>query len=201
MKLFRIIPLLLTSFMVFGCNKNNEPAPEEKKDEKVYLTISQTSIYLSEDTTYQLEITVDDSLKNNLVFWDIRDEDIASVDEDGLVTAKKIGSTICTVQVGTYTAKCAVNVTDFEPSATLSIDLNKTTFNLNVGDTYELDFDVKLGEEIVTDYTLSSEISDSEVISMSGKEITALAAGNTDVLLTITYQEKTAIELIFVSVY
>ena len=153
MKLFRIIPLLLTSFMVFGCNKNNESAPEEKKDEKVYLTISQTSIYLSEDTTYQLEITVDDSLKNNLVFWDIRDEDIASVDEDGLVTAKKIGSTICTVQVGTYTAKCAVNVTDFEPSATLSIDLNKTTFNLNVGDTYELDFDVKLGEEIVTDYT------------------------------------------------
>ena len=148
-----------------------------------------------------METSFPDSLKNNLVFWDIRDEDIASVDEDGLVTAKKIGSTICTVQVGTYTAKCAVNVTDFEPSATLSIDLNKTTFNLNVGDTYELDFDVKLGEEIVTDYTLSSEISDSEVISMSGKEITASATGNTDVLLTITYQEKTAIELIFVSVY
>lgn len=199
MKLFKLFPLLFTSLLILGCNKNTS-TPEEKKEEKTYLTISHTSIYLSEDTSFQLEITVDDSLKQNLVFWDIRDEDIATV-EDGLVTAKKVGSTICTVQVGVYTAKCAVNVTNYEPTATLSIELNKTTFNLNVGDKYELDLNVKLGEELIESYQLTNDIGDSEIVSMINKEITALSTGNTDILLTITYEEYVAKEIIYVNVY
>lgn len=202
MKLLKLIPLLLTPFILLGCNKNNNEGgnEEQKQDEKVYLTISHTSIYLSEDKTFQLEITIDDSLKNNLVFWDIRDEDIASV-EDGLVTAKKVGSTICTVQVGMYTAKCAVNVTDYEPNATLSVKLSKTTFNLNVNDKYDLDLEVKLGQDMVADYTLANEIGDASIVSMSGSEITALSTGNTDILLTISYQTYSAMELIYVNVY
>lgn len=200
MKLFKFVTLLFAPLLLLGCKDKSSNQEETKKDEKVYLTLSHTSIYLSEDTSFQLEVTIDDSLKQNLVFWDIRDEDIASV-EDGLVTAKKVGSTICTVQVGVYTAKCAVNVTDYEPEAALSINLEKTTFNLSLDETYELDLEVKLGNDLVSDYVLTNEVGNANIVSMTNNIITPLNTGNTDILLTVTYQEYVAKEVIYITVY
>ena len=193
MKLFKFLPILIIPLSLVSCNKSG-------KEEKTYVSLSDTAITLSEDQTYQLTVNIDDSLKNYLVFWNIRDENIASV-VDGLVTAKKVGSTICTVQVGEYTADCAVTVTSFAPVDALDITLPKNEYSLNVYDEFELPLTVTLGVKIITDYQLSVDISDKSIVSYANKVVTALDSGTCTLLLTATYQEYTANELITVTVY
>lgn len=192
MKFYKVLPILIIPLTIAGCSN--------KKEEKTYLSLSETSITLSEDQTFQLTANIDDSLKNYLVFWSIRDEDIATV-VDGLITAKQVGSTICSVQVGKYTADCAVNVTSFAPTEVLDITLPKNEIALNVNDTYELPLTVTFGNQIITEYQLSADINDTSIASFNDKTITALKSGTCAILLTATYQEYTANELITVSVY
>ena len=200
----KLFLLAFIPFFLMGCNKNNNQSssPQSSSEEETHslIKLSETSIYIPEDRTYQLGLEIDESLKDYLVFWNIRDEDIATV-EDGLITAKKVGNTICTVQVGTYTARCAVNVTNYEPEETLNITFDKKEYNLNVGDTFDIQPVVNYGYEIITEYGLTSDILDSSVVSMNDHTITALSAGNTDILLTFTYNLVSVNELIYVNVY
>ena len=122
----KLFLLAFIPFFLMGCNKNNNQSssPQSSSEEEIrsLIKLSETSIYIPEDRTYQLGLEIDESLKDYLVFWNIRDEDIATV-EDGLITAKKVGNTICTVQVGTYTARCAVNVTNYEPEENMGLSV------------------------------------------------------------------------------
>ncbi len=200
----KLFLLAFIPFFLMGCNKNNNQSssPQSSSEEEIHslIKLSETSIYIPEDRTYQLGLEIDESLKDYLVFWNIRDEDIATV-EDGLITAKKVGNTICTVQVGTYTARCAVNVTNYEPEETLNITFDKKVYNLNVGDTFDIQPVVNYGYEIITEYGLTSDILDSSVVSMNDHTITALSTGTTDILLTFTYNLVSVNELIYVNVY
>lgn len=191
-----LLPLLFIPLILSGCK--NKPSSSEQ--EQNMISLSETSITLSEDKTHQLVVNVDDSLKNYLMFWSMRDESIATV-VDGLVTAKKVGLTICTVQVGKYSANCAVNVTNFEPEATLNIVVNNDEINLNVGDVYDLPIMVYYGAEIITNYSIIGEPSDDAVVSFANNKIAALRAGQSDILLTVSYEEETANKLIYVTVY
>lgn len=202
MRLSRIIiPLLLISTFMCGCQKNS-PDPSEDDTPVVEPTIrlSQTSITLSEDKTFQLEVDVDEELKGKMLFWTMRDEDIATV-EDGLVTAIKEGSTICTVQCGKAKAKCAINVTSFEPENALSIHLTKNEFNLNVNDVFDLPITVSFGEQMVTDYTLIGEADDQSVAKIENNAIVALATGTTEIVLSAQYADSTCLDVITVNVF
>ena len=192
----KVIPFLLIPLLLSGCRKKN--GSDEAQESLVKL--SHTSITLSEDKTFQLEAIVDDSLKNTMLFWTMRDEDIASVD-DGFVTALKEGSTICTVQCGKYSAKCAVNVTSFEPEDALQIHLTKTSFNLNVNDTFELPLTVTLGSEVITNYTLTGEADNQSVAKIENSAVVALATGSTDIVLKVTYGEYISQDIISVNVF
>lgn len=197
MKLLRrIIPLLLISTLLGGCQKKS--SSDEPKEPSVKL--SYTSITISEDKTFQLEATVDDALKGKMLFWTMRDEDIATVD-NGLVTAIKEGSTICTVQCGSSSAKCAINVTAFEPEDALHIHLNKNSFNLNVNDEYVLPISISFGKQVVTNYTLTGESDDQSIAKLVNGAITALAVGSTDIILTAQYESYVCQDVITINVF
>ena len=195
---FKLIPLLLIPLTIVACNKNSSSS--EQQEEQSLISLSHTSITLSEDKTFQLSATVDDSLKGKLLFWTMRDDDIASV-ENGLVKAIKEGNTICTVQCGQYSAKCAINVTSFEPEATLHINLSKTSFNLNVGDIFDLPISVSLGNELITDYTLSGQSDDIRVAKIEDGAIKALKVVSTAIVITVEYQSYISQDVINVNVY
>ena len=144
---------------------------------------------------------MDPSLEKYLLFWSSENESVAMIDDNGLVTAVNAGYTIVVAQVGKYFARCAVEVTNYEPMDSLSVTFDKSTFNLNVDDTYELTPVVKLGSEAIEQYTVTSIISDDEVISYSNGLITALSAGNADLLLTYSYLEYSVQQLLHVAVY
>lgn len=199
MKYIKFLPLFLVPFFLFGC-KNANSNSNESSEEVNLISLSHTAISIPEDRTFQLTLEIDESLKDNLVFWNMRDESIATVD-NGLVTALRIGSTICTVQVGQYTARCAVNVIDYEPDKALNITLPKDSFNLNVGDTYNLPVTVNFGNDIISDYQLNGSSSDEEVATYSNGKVTANKVGQCDILLSATYNEYVVNKLIYITVY
>ena len=201
MKTNRLLCLLALSTMLFGCNKASNNDSNNNNVVQNAITLNATTISLPEEKTFQLEATVDPSLERYLLFWSSENENIATVDDNGLVTALKAGYTIIVAQVGKYFARCAVEVTNYVPADSLSVTFDKSTFSLNVDDTYELTPVVKLGNQIIEQYTVTSIISDDEVISYSNGLITALSAGNADLLLTYSYLEYSVQQLLHVAVY
>lgn len=204
MKMKITLPLLflsILSFGVVGCNNQNSSQESQHEETKSLITISDNSIYINEEKSYQLSVTVDDSLKNNVVFWMSRNPEIASVSTSGLVSAIKQGNTIISVQVGDYIARCAVNVLPYEPDSYLSVNLENSNFNLNVGDEYNMNIEVMYGYEKVNDYQLSGDVGDNSIIEFDNGLIKAKAKGQTDIILTITYNSISINEYIYVNVY
>lgn len=200
MKIKRLLFLLAIVPSLFGCktNKNNEQTPEEQHEENTQqmLVLNTNSIKISEEKTYKLEVTVDPSLQKYLLFWSIENESVATVDNAGLVTGVKTGYTICTAQCGKYQVRCVVEVTPYVPNEYLSVSFEKTSYTLNVNDTYTLNPIVKLGNERISNYSSSAEISDSNIISYSNNVITALAIGESDILITYSFEEYSTQQLL-----
>lgn len=72
------------------------------------LNASDITISMSESSTYQLIATIEDDNKN--LEWSSSNPDVATVDQTGLVTAKKSGETTISVTNGKLTATCLVHV-------------------------------------------------------------------------------------------
>lgn len=202
MKMKRLFVLLPLITLLFGCNNKSNSKPSGGGEViQNAITLNVNTISLSEEKTFQLEATVDPALQKYLLFWSSENEDVALVDDNGLVTAVKKGYTIIVAQVGKYFARCAIEVTNYVPVDSLSVSLDKTIFTLNVNDTYELTPVVRLGNQVIENYTVTSLISNTEVISYSSNVITALHAGNADILLTYSYLEYSVQQLLHVAVY
>ena len=143
MKIKRILCLFALIPCLSACNwfkKNKEEPQEEQREDsgetQKMLVLNTNSISIPEEKTFKLEATIDASLSKYLLFWSVEDESIAKVSDDGLVTGVKIGYTICVAQCGKYQARCAIEVTPYVPEDTLSVSFEKTSYNLNVNDTY-----------------------------------------------------------------
>ena len=207
-KILAIFPLV---FVLFGCsfnlfnrNKNNA-TPEQNNNnsepEKAMVVLNTNSISISQEKTYKLEVSIDPSLSKYLLFWSIENENIATISDDGLVTAISTGYTVCMAQCGKYQARCVVEVTPYIPNDSLSVSFEKTSFTFNVNDTYNLNPVVKLGNTVITNYSVAAQISNSNVVSYSNNIISALNVGESDILLSYSYLEYSVQQLLHVVVY
>ncbi len=77
------------------------------------VVLNKTSISIKEQETYTLTATVSPENAEQVVNWESANEQIATVDANGQVTAVGIGSTeiTATTKDGQYFAKCSVDVT------------------------------------------------------------------------------------------
>lgn len=76
--------------------------------EKITLDVTEKLLYKNE--TLQLNATVEPKGCTDVVSWSSSDESVASVDENGLVTAKSAGMAIITASAGDVKATCRVAV-------------------------------------------------------------------------------------------
>lgn len=104
MGLKSIITAVLSTMLLVSCATKEEVRTDSVK-------LDSTSITLVKGDSHKLTATVTPDNSGEEVVWSSADTDIATVDENGLVTAIEYGETIVTAVSGNKSARCQVTVT------------------------------------------------------------------------------------------
>ena len=160
------------------------------------VTLNKTELQLTEGEYLALVATVTPKdATNKSISWSSDNEDVATVDDDGKITAVSAGTATITVTTedGEFTANCEVTVVE-ETSETVSVEsvsLNKTELELTVDESETLKATVT--PEDATNKTAFWSSDDEKVATVDedGK-ITAVAVGSATITVKTEDGEKTA---------
>ena len=172
-----------------------EPEPDPIPVDDVTLNVD--SMELEEGETGQLIATVTpDDADNKNVIWSSSDEDIATVNQNGMVTAIKEGTTTITVTTedGGKTATCTVVVIPYQvpdPVRVTGVSLNKNTLKLKEGATETLIATVTPANADDKSVTWSSDHPKVATVNANGK-VTAVKAGSCTITVKTNDGGKTA---------
>ncbi|MBP5506050.1 MAG: Ig-like domain-containing protein [Bacteroidales bacterium] len=154
------------------------------------ITLDHNDLFLTEGESAVLTVTITPAdADEQTVTWKSSDPNVATVDENGKVTAKAEGSATITATCGDLVANCQVTV-DKLIVPVESVSLNKTDLNLTEGESFDLVATVN--PEIATDKTVSWKSSNDKVaeVDANGK-VTAKQAG--EAFITAKAGEKSAV--------
>ena len=149
------------------------------------VTLDKPSATLKVGETVTLTATVKpDDATDKTVTWTTSDASVATVN-NGVVTAKKVGSATITAKVGDVSATCIISVTatgNHEGMGeedwiipVIRITLNKTSISLKAGETITLTATVKPDD--ATDKTVTWTSSDASVATVENGVVTAKKVG------------------------
>ncbi len=146
---------------------------------------------MTKGDTYQLKVsyTPSNTTDDKTVTWSVYNPDIASVDENGKITALKEGATVVFAHVGELTAICEVHVTEVHLE---SVNLNKEALDLKVSKTATLSYTLNPDADEITD-ELGEAVwtSDNEAVAkVENGKITGISAGSA--VITVTVNDKSA---------
>lgn len=115
--------------------------------------------------------------------WESSEEDVATIDEDGLVTAIAEGVSVITATTvdGKVTANCTVYVTNVEAE---SLELDKTTLQIDTGYSETLTATVLPENTTFNTVTWSSSDEDIAIVDENG-EVTGLKEGTCTIIAEI----------------
>ena len=188
---------------------DGEPISEISSDSDLYAlftipvasaNLNEQSIILEEEENYQLIATVlPENAENKNISWESSDDSVATVDENGLVTAIATGTATITVTTedNEFTATCEVTVTE-KTIAVSSVSLNENEITLDKEETYQLIATVL--PENASNKNVSWESSDDSVAIVDENGlVTAIAAGAATITVTTIDGEFTAICIVTVN--
>ena len=143
------------------------------------VTLDKTEAVVDRDTTLQLSaVVLPEDAGDKTVKWSSSDTSVATVDQNGVVTAKKGGTAVITATTndGGLTASCTITV---EVHVT-SVEFEYETYRLTEGMTETLEYTVSPSDAL--DQTVVWTSSDTDVLTVdeTGK-ITALKPGTSTV--------------------
>ena len=164
--LFYIIVIAIVVALVLGSMNQGS---------KFFLTENEADLYMN--STYQIEIekTDEESKDKNDYKYICKNEDIASVDENGLVSPKKSGKAEIEVKNGVYSETIIINV------KTSDIELNSDTMSVKVGETFDIHSLIKNPSE---DEEYKFRCKDSIVKIDGFGMVTALSKGTTVIYIS-----------------
>lgn len=195
----RIVCCIVSILLGLACFVACTNATETSSSETYNLHVAQSEITLSVGESVQLEATLD--LEGVYIFWSVRDEDIATVSDEGLITGVSEGETICYASFGGEKAMCLVKVLGESAKPLLSATTPYTEgITLYVGDSFDPLISAKLGDEACKDAKVSYEVSAADVVSVENGEIVALGVGEATVSVKVSYEGQTASLTLNVSV-
>lgn len=191
----RIIYLILAALSCVlcfvGCKGDGETSSSSSEAKKSNIEFAQNEITLSVGDSVQAEVIT--SKKNVYVFWSIRDENIATISDDGVITGITEGQTICYASFSGETVMCLVKVTAVSAKPMLSISLPyPQEITLYVGDTLDLRAVVKLGDAVLESVEVTYTTSSASVATMDGGKVTACGVGVATITLSATYEGQPA---------
>ena len=157
------------------------------------ITLNEAEITLHIGESFQLKATVSpDNATDKTVKWSSSAPALASVSDDGLVTAVKVGTGTISATSGTVSAKC--KVTCIEWPKVESITFKKDSYSVQVGQTVQLEFTYSPADAVNTDFTWSVADKDIAGIDNSGN-LKGLAPGKTTVTVAADNGVKGSVEV------
>ncbi len=154
------------------------------------VSLNKSAIDMSLEETFQLTATVRPSnATDQTITWKSSDESVATVDENGLVTAKAFGTAVITVTTKdqSKTATCTVTV---KPIAVTGVSLSDKNVSLKAGMTYQLTASIAPENAANQEVTWSS--SNTDVATVENGLITAIADGTAIIIVKTLDGNKTA---------
>ena len=173
----KILLLVVTSLtMMFACTK----VPQEVAVTAVSLNLTTAEMVMGE--SIQLRATVlPASASDKTVTWSSSNDAIASVDQDGNVSANVEGKAAITAKAGDQSATCVVTVKRNVVKVTsVSLDLDQVT--LQIGETFQLTAIVLPWN--ATDKTVTWTSSSTSIATVENGLVSAVAAGEAEITAT-----------------
>ena len=140
--------------------------------ESVTLDIKSVELVIGETITLTATVKPDNATDSE-VKWTTNNAAVATV-ENGVVTARKAGAASITATAGGMNATCTVTVSDAYIEVA-SVTLDKTSLSLTEGETATLTATVKPAN--ATDKVVKWSSSDTDILTVFGGKVTAVAAG------------------------
>ena len=193
-----LLPLLAVPFILLGCNQQsggNKPTPAPEQ----YINVAVNQVTLEIEEQYQIVTEI--LVPNTIVFYSTNNDKVATVTDDGLISAVGVGETSINIRGGKDYYSLFVAVTPYQARDSLQISISKKSFTLEVEDEFALPLVVKYGNQIVHNYTISYLYENEGIVSISNLVMTALSAGTTRVVATATYLDFEVSESFVVTVY
>jgi Bacterial Ig-like domain (group 2). len=155
--------------------------------EKVYsISLKSISGTLQVGQTLQLEPICKENdviVDNPVITYYSNDDNVASVDNKGLITCKSIGSVTITCTYEGINTTYSLEVKQ-EDVYTIECD-NVSIFNK---ETYQLNPIVKINGEIIDNPTITYVVEDSSICTCSNGLVTGIGVGSTNI--TLSYEDK-----------
>ena len=147
------------------------------------ITLSSTSLSLKEGDSHKLTATVTPSdATDSQVTWSSSDPSVATVSDQGEVTAVRAGNCTITATAGGKSAACTVTVSAKEIPVE-RITLSSTTLSLKEGDSHILTATVTPSDATDSQVTWSSSDPSVATVSNTGK-VVAVRGGNCTITAT-----------------
>ena len=144
----------------------------------ITLNTQETSIKKGDTADLDVIYTPEDTTDDKTVTWTSSDDEIATVDENGVVTALKDGETTITATVGSHTAECLVHVREVPLEG---IDLDKTAITMNKGEKSEALVVSYNPEDTTDDKTVTWSSENEDIATVEDGVVTAVGAGTTNI--------------------
>lgn len=154
--------------------------------------LSPSTLNLDVGGTATLTATVKpDEASNKSVNWESSAPGVASVDENGEVTAVSAGDATIkvTTEDGEFEATCSVTVNAVDYVPVESVSLDKTSLGLTEGETAQLTATVE--PEDASNKNVTWESSNTNVATVNNGEVTAVSAGTATITVTTADGGKT----------
>lgn len=145
------------------------------------VTISPVETVSTGDTITLVPVITPSYASNQKVTWSSSDENVAVVDQNGVVTGKTVGSAVitCTTVDGGYTAKCDLTVV----ISAQGVSLNTEKLTLKTG--YKYQFVASVTPTSATNKAVTWSSSDENVATVSSTGlVTAVAGGKCYIIAT-----------------
>ncbi|MDO4789916.1 MAG: Ig-like domain-containing protein [Porphyromonas sp.] len=145
------------------------------------ITLNKTSheMKIGEEVVLQAAVTPDNA-EDKTITWESSNKAVATVSNDGKVVALSEGETNITAKAGAQSAVCKVKV---NPIAVESVNINKTSLKMTVGERVKLSAEVLPANATHKTITWSSSNDNVAVVSEVGL-VTATGAGKADIIAT-----------------
>ncbi|MCQ2959349.1 MAG: Ig-like domain-containing protein [Bacteroidales bacterium] len=138
------------------------------------LDLSKTNVTITINSTVELSAEVNEDATNKTVIWTSSNEDVATVDENGVITAKGVGSCTVKASAGTISKTCVVTVAHIQPES-LSLSSSSVTVDIDKSEKVIAEWTPKNATDTIITWTSENE----NIAVVSNGVITGVAAGNT----------------------